>query len=42
VYVLEKLICRGIGTNKKKAQDDGARIAMELLEVVDGEVRIGK
>ena len=40
VYVQEKLICRGTGTNKKKAQNDGARLAMELLEVVDGEVKI--
>jgi len=32
--VLDQLVCRGTGTNKKKAQEDGALQAMELLEVV--------
>jgi len=34
VYVLDQLVCRGTGTNKKKAQEDGAMQAMEVLEVV--------
>ena len=40
VYVLEKLVCRGTWTNKKKAQDEWAKIAMWMLEVVNGEVKI--
>ncbi len=40
VYVLDQLVCRGTGTNKKKAQEDGAEQAMEKLTVVNGEVRV--
>lgn len=40
VYVLNTLICRWTWTNKKKAQDQWAMKAMDLLEVVDWEVKL--
>lgn len=42
VYVLDQLVCRGTGTNKKKAQEDGAMQAMTYLEVQDKHVVLKK
>jgi len=40
VYVMDTYVCQWEGKNKKRAQENWARIAMEMLEVVDGEVKI--
>gem|GEM_PF-3325999 len=40
VYVLDQYVCTGEGKNKKRAQEAGAKLAMGMLEVSGGEVKV--